>query len=296
VKDTDRKVWLITGSSAGLGRHLAEAVLAKGDLLVATARNPARLASLRSAYGDRVASFELDVTDPAAAHSAVQHALEVFGRIDVLVNNAGYADIAPFEQMPDADFQAVVDTNFYGVVNLSRAVVPVMRAKRSGLIINISSSAGRVGHPGSTAYCAAKFAVGGFSEALGKEVSPFGVRVVAVEPGSMRTDWTRVASAATTELLPDYQPTIGKIIDFAKGFAGHEPGDPHRYAAAIFALARAQRLPEHLVLGPHAVSMVEAADDERRKCASEWLPVSLSTDFEGAEMPDLGKLVPDLGP
>jgi NAD(P)-dependent dehydrogenase (short-subunit alcohol dehydrogenase family) len=285
-------VWLITGSGSGLGRRLAETVLAHGDSLIATARSVERIADLRSRYGDRIAPFEMDVTDPVAGGLSVQHALERFGRLDVLVNNAGYAEIAPFEQMPEAAFRAVVDTNFYGVVNLCRAAVPVMREQRSGLIINISSSSGRVGHPGSAAYCAAKFAVGGLSEALGKELAPFGVRVVAVEPGSMRTGWTRAASSAALDLLPDYQPTIGKLLEFAKGFAGHEPGDPDRYAVAIVALADRQDPPEHLVLGPHAVSMIEAAEDRRRQLAREWLPVSLSTDFEGAEMPpDLGRMI-----
>lgn len=289
---TGQKVWLITGSGRGLGRHLAETVLAKGDRLVATARNLERLADLQGLYGDRVTLFELDVTDPNAAALAVQHAVEQFGRLDVLVNNAGYAEIAPFEQMPQAAFKAVVDTNFYGVVSPTRAAIPVMREQRSGLIVNISSSSGRVGHPGSAAYCAAKFAVGGFSEAVGKEVAPFGVRVVAVEPGSMRTEWTRVASARDLDVLPDYQPTIGKLLEFARGFAGHEPGDPDRYAAVIFALADKSDLPEHLVLGPHAVAMIEAAEDRRRQVAAEWLPVSLSTDFEGAEMPrSIGKLI-----
>lgn len=289
---TGRKVWLITGSGGGLGRHLAETVLANGDRLVATARNLERIADLQSLYGDRVTLFELDVTDPNAATLAVQHALEQFGRLDVLVNNAGYAEIAPFEQMPEAAFKAVVDTNFYGVVSLTRAAIPVMREQRSGLIVNISSSSGRVGHPGSAAYCAAKFAVGGFSEAVGKEVAPFGVRIVAVEPGSMRTAWTRVASTRNLDLLPDYQATIGKLLEFARDFAGHEPGDPDRYASAIFALADKQDLPEHLVMGPHAVAMIEAAEDRRRQLAVEWLPVSLSTDFEGAAMPkSVGKLI-----
>lgn len=289
---TGQKMWLITGSGSGLGHHLAETVLANGDRLVATARNLERIADLQGLYGDRVTPFELDVTDPNAAALAVRHALRQFGRLDVLVNNAGYAEIAPFEQMPEAAFKAVVDTNFYGVVSLTRAAIPVMREQRFGLIVNISSSSGRVGHPGSAAYCAAKFAVGGFSEAVGKEVAPFGVRIVAVEPGSMRTDWTRVASTRNLDLLPDYQPTIGSLLEFARDFAGHEPGDPDRYAAAIFALADKQALPEHLVLGPHAVSMIEAAEDRRRQLAAEWLPVSLSTDFEGAAMPkSVGKLI-----
>ncbi len=187
----------------------------------------------------------------------------VFGRLDVLVNNAGYAEIAPFEQMADADFRAVIDTNFHGVVNLTRAAVPVMQAQRSGLIINISSSAGRVGHPGSAAYRAAKFAVGGFSEAVGKEVAPLrGSGSWPVEPGSMRTDWT-----SSREALPrrwSCCPTIGPDDRHENRFCERvcravSRGDPDR--ARRRRLPRSppalERLPEHPRAGPHAVSMVE---------------------------------------
>jgi NAD(P)-dependent dehydrogenase (short-subunit alcohol dehydrogenase family) len=183
------KVWFVTGSASGLGRDIAEAVLASGDRLVATARNPRRLDELVEKYGDQIRSAPLDVADEDAARAAVQVAIEVFGRLDVVVNNAGYGDIAPFEQLSSERFKALIDTNFYGVVNVTRAVLPLMRKQRSGCILQISSVGGRLTRPGSTGYHAAKWAVGGFTESLAQEVSSFGVKVCALEPGGMRTNW-----------------------------------------------------------------------------------------------------------
>src|SRR5271169_3701628 len=183
------KVWLVTGSASGLGRNIAEAVLTSGDRLVATARDPRRLEDLAVKYGDQVRTAPLDVTDEDAAHAAVQVAVDTFGRVDVVVNNAGYGDVAPFEQLTSERFKAVIDTNFYGVVNVTRAVLPIMRRQKSGYILQISSVGGRLAVPGSTPYHAAKWAVGGFTESLAKEVASFGVKVCALEPGGMRTNW-----------------------------------------------------------------------------------------------------------
>src|ERR1700726_1926638 len=188
------KTRLITGSANGLGRTIAETILANGDRLVATARKTDLLAEVKEKYGDRIALATLDVTDAAATQAAVNVAIDTFGALDVLVNNAGFGSIAPFEQMLEDDFKAQIDTNFYGVVNLTRAALPVMRAQRSGYIINISSGAGRLGAPGMSAYHAAKFAVGGFTESVAKEVAGFGVKIIAVEPGSMPTNWASLAS------------------------------------------------------------------------------------------------------
>ena len=179
------KVWLVTGSASGLGRNIAEAVLACGDRLVATARDPHRLEDLVKKYGDQVRTAPLDVADEEVAKAAVQGAVGVFGRLDVVVNNAGYGDVAPFEQLSSERFKAVVDTNFYGVVNVTRAALPIMRKQRSGCILQVSSLGGRLALPGSTAYHAAKWAVGGFTESLAQEVVPFGIRVCALEPGGM---------------------------------------------------------------------------------------------------------------
>src|SRR5215468_478342 len=206
------KIWLVTGSASGLGRNIAEAVLASGDRLVATARDTRRLEDLLEKYGDQVRTAPLDVADEAVAKAAVQVAVEAFGRLDVVVNNAGYGDIAPFEQLSSERFKAVVDTNFYGVVNVTRAALPIMRKQRSGCILQVSSLGGRLGVPGSTAYHAAKWAVGGFTEALAQEVTSFGVRVCALEPGGMRTNWGARANQDTPDLLPDYEPSVGAEI------------------------------------------------------------------------------------
>src|ERR1700742_4951068 len=160
------KVWLVTGSASGLGRNIAEAVLESGNRLIATARDPGRLDDLVNKFGERVRTVSLDVADESAAQAAVQVALDAFGRIDVVVNNAGYGDIAPFEQLTPERFKAVIDTNFYGVVNVTRAAIPIMRKQKSGCILQISSVGGRLARPGSTAYHAAKWAVGGFTESL----------------------------------------------------------------------------------------------------------------------------------
>src|SRR5229473_2198359 len=186
------KVWLVTGSASGLGRNVAEAVLASGDRLVATARDPRRLEDLVKKYGDQMRTAPLDVTDERGAYAAVQAAVDAFGRLDVVVNNAGYADIAPFEQLSAERFKAVVDTNFYGVVNVCRVAIPIMRKQKSGCILQISSVGGRLARPGNSPYHAAKWAVGGFTESLAQELAPFGVKVCAIEPGGMRTNWALV--------------------------------------------------------------------------------------------------------
>jgi len=180
------KVWLVTGSASGLGRDIAEAVLASGGRLLATARDPHRLNDLVERYGEQVHTAPLDVADEAAAKAAVEKAVAVFGRLDVVVNNAGYGDVAPFEQLSSESFRALVDTNFFGVVYMTRAAIPVMRKQKSGCILQISSVGGRLGVPGNAAYHAAKWAVGGFTESIAPELAPFGVKVCALEPGGIR--------------------------------------------------------------------------------------------------------------
>ncbi|OEO28501.1 short-chain dehydrogenase/reductase [Devosia insulae DS-56] len=273
------KVWLITGAANGIGRSTAELVLERGDRLVATARRVERLSEFETRYGDRVLLCELDVTDPGAAAAAVEAASRAFGRLDVLLNNAGFAHLAPFEQTSEADFRAEIDTNFHGVVNLIRAALPVMRQQRSGHIINISSSSGRFGGPGSSAYSAAKWAVSGFTESLAKEIRPFGVKAVSIEPGSIRTNWTRVARGHVPKLLAEYEPTIGTIMALTENLAGNEPGDPEKVARVLFELSRRDDVPEHLILGSDAVARVAKAEADRAQLAEAWLGTSLSTDF-----------------
>jgi NAD(P)-dependent dehydrogenase (short-subunit alcohol dehydrogenase family) len=273
------KVWLVTGSARGLGRKIVEAALIAGERVVATAREPRHLADLVERYGERVRAIALDVTDPAAATHAVQAALEAFGRLDVVVNNAGFGHLAPFEQAPADDFRAQIDTNFYGVVNVTRAALPVLRQQRSGHIIQISSVGGRIGMAGFSAYQAAKWAVGGFTEVISQELAPFGVKVTALEPGSMKTDWSTEAGSALPDLLPDYLPSVGKIVELLGQYVGNETGDPARVAEVVLRLAYHDNLPAHLLLGSDALHFSGEGDRARAASAAQWHEVSLSTDF-----------------
>ena len=209
------QVWLITGSSRGLGRALAQAVLDDGHKLVATARNPAQLADLAERYGDQVRTVALDVIDEQAAHNAIKAACEAFGRLDVLVNNAGYGNVGPIEDTSLADFRAQIETNLFGVINVTKAAIPLMREQGSGHIIQLSSVGGRVGALGRAPYSAAKWGVEGFSEALAKEVGPLGIKVTIIEPGGFRTDF---AGSSTTirEGRPEYDSTIGAVARFQR--------------------------------------------------------------------------------
>lgn len=282
------KVWLVTGSASGLGRDIAEAVLASGDRLVATARDPRRLEDLVEKYGDQVRTARLDVADEDAAHAAVQVAVDSFGRLDVVVNNAGYGDIAPFEQVSSERFKALVDTNFYGVVNMTRAALPIMRKQKSGHILQISSVGGRLALPGSAAYHAAKWAVGGFTEALAQEVAPFGVKVCALEPGGMRTNWGARASKGTPDLLPDYEPSVGAVAEMLKPLWGQEKSDPVKVAQVVLRLAASDRLPSHLLLGSDAIQYAGQAEAARAADAERWREVSVSTDVDApGSMPSL---------
>jgi NAD(P)-dependent dehydrogenase (short-subunit alcohol dehydrogenase family) len=282
------KVWLVTGSASGLGRHIAEAVLESGDRLVATARDPRRLEDLVEKYSDQVRTALLDVADEEAAHAAVQVAVHAFGRLDVVVNNAGYGDVAPFEQLSSQRFKAVVDTNFYGVVNVTRAALPVMRKQRSGCILQISSVGGRLALPGSTPYHAAKWAVGGFTESLAQEVAPFGVKVCALEPGGMRTNWGARANKETPDLLPDYEPSVGAVIKTLQSHWGHENSDPAKVAQVVLRLAASDSLPAHLLLGSDAVKYAGQAEAARAADADRWREIISAV--SAVLRPESGKL------
>jgi len=273
------KVWLVTGSASGLGRNIAEAVLESGDRLVATARDPRRLQDLVEKYGDQVRTASLDVADENAAYAAVQVAVRAFGRLDVVVNNAGYGDVAPFEQLSPERFKAVVDTNFYGVVNMTRAALPIMREQKSGCILQISSVGGRLALPGSTPYHAAKWAVGGFTESLAQEVAPFGVKVCALEPGGMRTNWGARANKDIPKLLPEYEPSVGAIVKALESVWGQENSDPAKVAQVVLRLATSDHLPAHLLLGSDAVKYAGEAEAARAADAERWREISVSTDF-----------------
>ncbi|HWM65990.1 MAG TPA: SDR family NAD(P)-dependent oxidoreductase [Steroidobacteraceae bacterium] len=281
------KVWLVTGSGRGLGREIVLAALAAGDRVVATARDPQQLADLQERYGERIRPVALDVSDATGAGAAVEAALATFGRLDVLVNNAGFGHMVPFEQTPVDDFRAQIDTNFYGVVNLTRAALPVMRKQRSGHIIQISSVGGRVSTPGLSAYQAAKWAVGGFTGVLAKEVGHLGIKVTTLEPGGMRTGWGAEARRVVPDMLPDYEESVGHWLNILGGYSGKEASDPARVAAVVVKLASHANPPVHLLLGSDALQFAGLSESARAEADLRWREVTLSTDYSApSELPE----------
>jgi NAD(P)-dependent dehydrogenase (short-subunit alcohol dehydrogenase family) len=277
------KVWLITGSGNGLGRDIAEAALAAGNSMVTGARRTEELAPLVAQHGERVKPVKLEVRDEAAAKAAVQLAVDTFGRLDVLVNNAGYGQFAPFEQMSGEDFQAIVDTCFYGVVYTTRAAVPVMRKQKSGHIFQVSSVGGRHAVPGNTPYHAAKWAVGGFSDSLAIEVAPFGVKVCTLEPGGIRTNWARRAVQKAPDLLPEYEASVGSFLKMLRGLEGRFEGDPRKIADVVLQLANSDDVPARLILGVDAEKRVQQAEAARAREAEKWRYLTVSTVFDEPE-------------
>jgi NAD(P)-dependent dehydrogenase (short-subunit alcohol dehydrogenase family) len=273
------KVWLITGSSRGLGRSLAEAVLAHGDRLVATARQPEQLGDLVARYRDTVRAVALDVTQPEQARAAVAAAVEAFGQLDVLVNNAGYGNMAAIEDAAEDDWRAQLETDLWGVIHLTRAALPIMRRQRSGHIVQISSTGGRVGTPGLGAYQTAKWAVEGFSEVLAREVAPLGIKVTLIEPGGFRTDWAG-SSMRQTPPSADYEGTVGQMMSYLRAHTGHEPGDPAKAAQAILTVVHMEQPPLRLLLGSDAVQLARQIDNAKLAETDRWEQLSASTDFD----------------
>lgn len=274
------QVWLITGCSRGLGRKIAEAVLAAGHRLVATARNPRDLDDLVSEHGDRVRSVALDVRDAEQARQAVQTAVREFGRLDVVVNNAGAGRVTSIEECSEADFRDQLEINLWGVVNVTRAALPVLRAQRSGHFVQVGSTAGHMAFGGGLApYVMAKFALRGFTESLAAEVAPFGVKATIVELGGFQTDWTG-SSLVVTEVGEDYVPSVGALLDLLHGAHGHMPGDPAKAAQVMLDVVAMEEPPLSLLLGSDAVDMVRLADQARNAEIDKWEHVSRSTDFD----------------
>jgi NAD(P)-dependent dehydrogenase (short-subunit alcohol dehydrogenase family) len=273
------KTWLITGSSRGFGRELAKAALNDGDRVVATARRPEQLNDLVLEYGDRVRAVALDVTDAAAARAAVETVIHEFGTLDVVVNNAGYANSSPIEETSDDDFRAQIETNLFGVVNVTKAALPVLHKQRSGHFIQFSSIGGRVGGtPGMGAYQTAKWAVEGFSEVLSNEVKPFGIKVTIIEPGAFRTDWGG-SSMRRLPISEDYDQTVGAMNRYRESTVDNWPGDPARAARIITEIIRLDEPPLRLLLGGGAVESAEKASKVRAAEAEKWADVSRSADF-----------------
>jgi len=272
-------VWFITGSSRGFGRSLAAAALAAGDRVVATARRPEVLQDLVDAHGDAVLPVALDVTDPAAARAALNAAVERFGRIDVLVNNAGYANVSPIESTDDEDFRTQFETNFWGVYHVTKAAIPLLRAQGGGTVVQFSSVGGRVGgSPGIASYQAAKFAVDGFSRVLAVETAPFGIRVMVVEPSGFATDWAG-SSMVVREVPEAYEPTVGAMNRRMRQADAGPAGDPDRAAEIIVRAATREHPPTHLLLGVNAVDMSLAYSRRQIAEAEAWAAVGRSADY-----------------
>jgi NAD(P)-dependent dehydrogenase (short-subunit alcohol dehydrogenase family) len=280
------KVFLLTGSTRGLGRQIAEAVLADGHRLVATARRPETLADLAERYGRQILPTALDVTDAVAAKNAVAAGVEAFGRLDVIVNNAGYANLASVEDMTLADFTEQIETNLLGVVNMTKAALSVLRGQGAGHIIQISSIGGRLATAGLSAYQAAKWAVGGFSEVLAQEVGPLGIKVTILEPGGMQTDWAG-SSMRVPPVSEPYQPTVG-VMAALHHDEGRMPalGDPAKVARVVLAVADMDEPPLRLILGSEAYAYATAAAAARAKADAEWHDLTISTDRDDATAED----------
>lgn len=273
------KVWFITGSSRGLGRAIAETALASGEQVVATARRPEHLADLVEKYGENVYPVALDVADHAAAQSAVAAAVERYGRVDVVVNNAGYADTAAIEDVTIEDFAAQINTVFLGTVYVTKAVLPILRKQGSGHIFQISSLGGRIGSPGLAAYQSAKWAVGGFTEVLAQEVKPLGIRVTVLEPGGMRTDWAG-ASMSIPPISEHYQQTVGYFADMIRKATGTEPTDPAKVGQLIQRVIELDEPPVRLLVGSDAVQYGAGAAQALADSDAKWRELSESVGFD----------------
>ncbi|MGD9805058.1 MAG: oxidoreductase [Hyphomicrobiaceae bacterium] len=271
--------WMITGCSTGIGRAIAQAVLARGWNAAVTARDPASVADIVAGNKATALPLRLDVTKPEQIESAVRDAEARFGAIDVLVNNAGYGYRAAVEEADEADYRELFETNVFGLIAITRQVLPGMRARRSGHIINISSVAGRLAHPGSGYYSATKFAVAGLSDGLRKETKPLGIRVTVVEPGGFRTDFAGRSLQQSQQAISDYADTAGKRRKENITTHGNQPGDPARAAQAIITAVLSDNPPFRLVLGRGAVQRIRSELEDQRRELDLWEETSNAADF-----------------
>ncbi|MEY2570634.1 MAG: hypothetical protein QOE63_984 [Acidimicrobiaceae bacterium] len=275
MSDLDERVWFITGTSTGLGRALAEAVLEGGGRVVATARRVEAISDLEQRWPDAAKALALDVTDFSAIAEVVQAAAATFGRIDVAVNNAGHALIGAFEELTMQQLRAQLETNFFGAWAVTQAVLPLMRTQRRGTIVNISSQGGMVGTPGTSAYSASKFALEGMSESLLAEVGGLGLRVLIVEPGAFRTDMRKRSLETSEHRIADY-PDYGAALRLLDGA---QVGDPRLAAAAIIKAVSAPKPPQRLVLGAGAVAQVRNKLEAAMADLVTWEATSIATAF-----------------
>ena len=280
MKTNNHLVWMITGTSQGFGHELVRAALQRGDSVIATSRNPHKVATALPEAADRLLAIPMDLRDPAQISSAVQAGLARFGRIDVLVNNAGHGLIGAVEEASDAEIANVHETNVFGLLRVTRAVLPHFRKRRSGHVVNLSSIGGIIGIAGFGIYNSTKFAVEGLSEALAHEVAPLGIRVTIVEPGPFRTDFLGGSLAVAGKTLADYDQTSGQTRAGATKRHGNQPGDPVRAAEAIIKAVTSENPPRHLLLGRFAYDQATAKLDNLRKEYEAWREVTLGADFK----------------
>ena len=273
------RVWLITGCSTGIGREIAQAVLGSGQRVAVTARNPASVEDLAAGHPDRALALALDVTDPAQIAAAVDATERAFGAIDVLVNNAGYGYMAALEEGEDDAVRKLFDTNYFGVVDMIKAVLPGMRARKRGHVINISSMTGLVTNPPNIYYSSTKYAVEALTEGLAKEVAPFGIRVTAVEPGAFRTDWATRSMQESATPLADYADTVGARKELIKLVGDKLPGDPRRIADAVLMLVEHDDPPLHLLLGRDVLAAFRQKLAEWEASIDAWESVTKDVNF-----------------
>ncbi len=275
----DLPVWLITGCSTGIGREIARAALEGGERVALTARKPETVSDLVAEFPDRAVALALDVTDSEQIDAAVAATESAFGRLDVLVNNAGYGYVSAVEEGVDDDVRQMFDTNFFGAIAMIKAVLPGMRARRSGYIVNISSMTGLVSNPGNVYYSASKFALESLSEGLAKELMPLGLRVSVVEPGLFRTDWASRSMHESKPSIPDYEATIGVRRELIRASSGGEPGDPRKVGEAVLMLSRLDSPPLRLLLGSDVLGATRAKLTEFLASMEEWEAVTLDVGF-----------------
>jgi NAD(P)-dependent dehydrogenase (short-subunit alcohol dehydrogenase family) len=279
---TDSPVWFVTGCSTGFGREFVRAALAHGFRVVATARDPKKIGDLIAGHEDKARALALDVTNKDQIKHAVGEAERAFGRIDVLVNNAGYGYLAAVEEGEEKDIRAMFDTNFFGLAAMIRAVLPGMRARRHGFIVNIASVGGIVGFAGSGYYAATKFAVEGLTESLAQEVEPLGIHVLLVEPGPFRTDWAGRSLKQSTHFISDYEESAGRRRRETAGYSGKQAGDPARAAEAVITALQSPTPPRHLVLGRVGFENVENHLRSMIQEVDRWKVTSLGADYPAA--------------
>ena len=282
------KVWFITGSNSGFGRSLTEAVLDSGYKVVATTRHPEEIEDLVKQYPDTVKAVSLDITKASEIPPAIDTALQTFGRVDVLVNNAGFGTLGAVEEISDEQVRKQFEVNCFGTLNLTKAMLPHFRQRKTGHILNVSSVGGFTAFPGTGIYCSTKFAIEGYSEALAKEIAPLGIKLTLVEPGAFRTEFAGDSLATPDEQIDDYEETAHKFVKMQEEMSGEQPGDPDKAAQAMIKVVESDNPPMRLVLGEDALKATRQKIETFQKELDEWEDVTLSTSFEDAKTTSLG--------